>query len=106
MQASVSHLRRRFSGSGPSALLLLRCPHGTVRLGLPPSAASQGILISGPPGTGKTLLARAMARECGLPFVYASGADFVDSTGESGVDKVFNAFFTARANVRHRNAQR
>lgn len=60
----------------------------------------QGILISGPPGTGKTLLARAMARECGLPFVYASGADFVDSTSESGVEKVFSAFFTARANVR------
>ncbi|CAI5952054.1 unnamed protein product [Closterium sp. NIES-64] len=65
----------------------------------PPPPPSQGILISGPPGTGKTLLARSIARECGLPFVFTSGAEFVDSTSESGLDKVFNIFFTARANV-------
>ncbi|GJP61579.1 hypothetical protein CLOP_g12514 [Closterium sp. NIES-67] len=59
----------------------------------------RGILISGPPGTGKTLLARSIARECGLPFVFTSGAEFVDSTSESGLDKVFNIFFTARANA-------
>ena len=59
----------------------------------------QGILISGPPGTGKTLLARAIARESGLPFVFASGAEFVESSTGNGSDKIFDIFFTARANV-------
>ncbi|KAJ7563243.1 hypothetical protein O6H91_03G102400 [Diphasiastrum complanatum] len=59
----------------------------------------RGILISGPPGTGKTLLARAIARESGLPFVFASGAEFVDSRTGSGREKVFEIFFTARANA-------
>lgn len=57
-------------------------------------------MISGPPGTGKTLLARAIARESGLPFVFASGAEFVESSTGNGSDKIFDIFFTARANVR------
>jgi len=63
------------------------------------SVSWQGILISGPPGTGKTLLARAIARESGLPFVFASGAEFVESSTGNGSDKIFDIFFTARANV-------
>lgn len=59
----------------------------------------RGILISGPPGTGKTLLARAIARESGLPFVFASGAEFVESSTGNGSDKIFDIFFTARANA-------
>ena len=38
----------------------------------------KGILLVGPPGTGKTLLARSIAGEAGVPFLFASGSDFVE----------------------------
>ncbi|KAK1285384.1 hypothetical protein QJS10_CPB20g00596 [Acorus calamus] len=39
----------------------------------------RGVLLSGPPGTGKTLFARTLAKESGMPFVFASAAEFTDS---------------------------
>ena len=59
----------------------------------------QGVLLSGPPGTGKTLFARTLAKESGLPFVFASGAEFTDSE-KSGAARINEMFSIARRNVR------
>ncbi|XP_011628477.1 ATP-dependent zinc metalloprotease FTSH 12, chloroplastic [Amborella trichopoda] len=58
----------------------------------------RGVLLSGPPGTGKTLFARTLAKESGLPFVFASGAEFTDSE-KSGAARINEIFSIARRNA-------
>jgi SpoVK/Ycf46/Vps4 family AAA+-type ATPase len=55
-----------------------------------------GIVLFGPPGTGKTLVAKAVATECGLPFISIKGPELLGSyVGESEAN-VRKAFETAR----------
>ncbi|KAL3345395.1 hypothetical protein AABB24_024391 [Solanum stoloniferum] len=58
----------------------------------------RGVLLSGPPGTGKTLFARTLAKESGMPFVFASGAEFTDSE-KSGAARINEMFSVARRNA-------
>ncbi|MGH2437714.1 MAG: ATP-dependent zinc metalloprotease FtsH, partial [bacterium] len=56
----------------------------------------KGVLLVGPPGTGKTLLARSIAGEAGVPFVSASGSDFVEMYAGVGASRVRRLFRNAR----------
>jgi cell division protease FtsH len=56
----------------------------------------RGILLVGPPGTGKTLLARSMAGEARVPFISASGSDFVEMYAGVGAARVRRLFRDAR----------
>ncbi len=56
----------------------------------------KGILLVGPPGTGKTLLARSIAGEAGVPFLFASGSDFVEMYAGVGAARVRRLFKDAR----------
>ncbi|MDR3049293.1 MAG: AAA family ATPase [Elusimicrobiota bacterium] len=56
----------------------------------------KGILLMGPPGCGKTLLAKAIATECGIPFIYMSGSEFVEVFVGVGASRVRNLFKKAR----------
>lgn len=56
----------------------------------------RGILLYGPPGTGKTLLARAAAKEAGVPFLSASGSSFQEKFAGLGAARVRHLFAKGR----------
>src|SRR4051794_15374663 len=56
----------------------------------------KGVLLIGPPGTGKTLLARSIAGEANVPFIFASGSDFVEMYAGVGAARVRRLFKDAR----------
>ena len=56
----------------------------------------KGILFSGPPGTGKTLLAKAIANEAGVPFLYQNASGFIEMFVGLGAKRVRDLFKIAR----------
>ena len=71
----------------------LRNPEKFSRLG---GRVPRGILLYGPPGTGKTLLARAAAKEAGVPFLAASGSTFQEKFAGLGAARVRSLFAKGR----------
>ena len=59
----------------------------------------KGVLLYGEPGVGKTLLARAIAGEAHVPFISASGSDFVEMFVGVGAARVRDLFETAKKNA-------
>src|SRR3989344_2390426 len=56
----------------------------------------KGVLLMGAPGTGKTLLARAVAGEAKVPFIYLSGSEFVEMFVGVGASRVRDLFKMAK----------
>ena len=59
----------------------------------------KGLLLYGPPGVGKTLIAKAIANETHLPFISASGSDFVEMFVGVGAARVRNLWDLALQNA-------
>ncbi|MCU1676295.1 MAG: ATPase central domain protein [Frankiales bacterium] len=64
--------------------------------------ARRGVLFEGPPGTGKTMMAKAMARESGVPFLFVSATAFQSSLYGGSARRIRN-YFKALRKVARRN---
>ncbi len=71
----------------------LRDPAKYRRLG---ARLPRGFLLVGPPGTGKTLLARAVAGEANVPFLFISASEFVEMFVGVGASRVRDLFTQAK----------
>lgn len=71
----------------------LKNPKEACRLG---GRLPKGALFDGPPGAGKTLLARAMAKEAGVPFLTIEASSVNQLFVGAGTMKIRKAFAEAR----------
>ncbi len=60
--------------------------------GYPP----HGLLFEGPPGTGKTLMAKAVAGQVGVPFIYAPASGFTNAIMGAGIMQIAMLFRKAK----------
>ena len=72
---------------------LLKNPNKGSDLG---AEIPRGILLSGEPGTGKTLLAKAVAGESDVPFIYMNASNFIELYVGFGAKRVRELFNIAR----------
>lgn len=56
----------------------------------------KGLLLEGPPGTGKTLIAKAIAGEAGVPFLYQNASGLIEMFVGLGAKRVRDLFKVAR----------
>lgn len=59
----------------------------------------KGLLFAGPPGTGKTLLAKAIAHEASVPFLYQNASGLIEMYVGLGARRVRDLFKIARKNA-------
>jgi cell division protease FtsH len=75
------------------AISFLSSPDKLTAVGATPP---RGLLLHGPSGSGKTLLARAAASEAAVPFLRASGCQFISEWAGEGAAKVRQMFAQAK----------
>lgn len=59
----------------------------------------KGLLLSGAPGTGKTLIAKAIAGEAEVPFIYVNSSSLIEMFVGVGAKRVREIFSVARKNA-------
>jgi cell division protease FtsH len=71
----------------------LKRPEEYLKMG---AKIPKGVLLVGTPGNGKTLMAKAIAGEAGVPFLFVSGSEFVEMFVGVGAGRVRDLFKKAK----------
>ena len=71
----------------------LKRPEEYLKMG---AKIPKGVLLVGSPGNGKTLMAKAIAGEANVPFLYVSGSEFVEMFVGVGAGRVRDLFKRAK----------
>eukprot|EP00922_Rhytidocystis_sp_ex-Travisia-forbesii_P029111 GHVS01042624.1.p1 GENE.GHVS01042624.1~~GHVS01042624.1.p1 ORF type:complete len:562 (-),score=106.04 GHVS01042624.1:70-1623(-) len=72
----------------------LQTPANFTRVG---ARMPKGVLLVGSPGSGKTMLARAVATEAKVTYLYTSGSEFIEIYVGQGAKRIRELFAHARA---------